>query len=111
VFLVGAVAGTVRPIRGWRRDPTPTATWLKRWLTGRLGAGARRQPPAAEVRPESDESDTTSVAFAAACGLILFVLLSRAGYAALHDSLYAAGQKATARDAQKDEGEADAKTA
>lgn len=80
-------------------------------LTGRLGAGARRQPPPAEVRPESGESDSTSVAFAVACGLILFVLLSRAGYAALHDSLYAAGQKATARDAPKEDGEADPRPA
>jgi hypothetical protein len=80
-------------------------------LTGRLGGGSRRPHPPAEARTESVESDSTSVAFAAACGLILFALLSRAGYAALHDSLYAAGQKATARDAPKEDGGADPKPA
>jgi pimeloyl-ACP methyl ester carboxylesterase len=33
VFLVGAVAGTVRLLRGRRRDRAPTATRLRKWLT------------------------------------------------------------------------------
>lgn len=33
VFLVGAAAGTVRLVRGWRRTRTPTATGLRRWPT------------------------------------------------------------------------------
>jgi dienelactone hydrolase len=33
VFLVGAVAGTVRLVRGRHRDPAPTVTRLRNWLT------------------------------------------------------------------------------
>jgi sterol desaturase/sphingolipid hydroxylase (fatty acid hydroxylase superfamily) len=33
VFLVGAVAGTVRLVRRRRRDPAPTVTRVKKWLT------------------------------------------------------------------------------
>ena len=33
VFLAGAVAGTVRLVRGRRRDPAPTVTRLRNWLT------------------------------------------------------------------------------
>jgi pimeloyl-ACP methyl ester carboxylesterase len=33
VFLVGAVVGSVRLVRGWHRDPAPTVTRLRNWLT------------------------------------------------------------------------------
>jgi hypothetical protein len=76
----------------------------ERGLSGRLGAVARQPVDApAEPRPGPIGPDRSSAAFAGVCGSLLFALLCQAGYAALHDSLYAAGQRATARDAPKDD--------